>query len=108
MTDAPQPEAPRPNPNGCGIYAAITFFLLLALPVLAFVGMRAGACEGGPCHPERVVNTGTAMAWLAAVAVLVGVIVRAMVARRGAPGAPWWAYVLVAAVVVLGFVFVMG
>lgn len=106
MTNTPEP--PKSNPNGCGVSAAIAFFLLLAVPVLIFAGMQGGACEGGPCHPERVVSPGTALAWLAAVAVLVGLLVRVMVARRGAPGAPWWGYVLVAAVVVLGWFFVMG
>ena len=108
MSDAPDSPPPRPNATGCGIFAAIGFFLIAAFPVLIFAGMQGGACEGGPCHPERVVSSETALAWLAVAAVIVGVLVRAIVARRGARGAPWWAYALVAAVVVLGFVFVMG
>ena len=116
----PPPPAPSANPTSCGCYAALALFALAALPALILAGMQGGACEGGPCHPERVVGTGTVLFWLAAAAALVGLAVRALVAaRQRAAGdgaaerrrSPAWAWTTVAAAALAALallVFAMG
>ena len=117
MTDAPDPESRKPGANGCGCFAAIAFFVLAAFPALIFAGMQGGSCEGGPCHPERVVSASTALAWLAGAAALFGLAVRAFVGwaqkRGGGEGGrpPAWAAVVAAAIgllVLLAYFVVIG
>jgi hypothetical protein len=76
--------------KGCGCLAALTFLIVVGVPVLFMFSFGLSPCKDGPCDPDGARNLGAAAAILLALAALLGLAVWRLVnwrsARRAAPG----------------------
>lgn len=67
--------------KGCGFLAAVTFLMIVGLPVLFVLSFGMSPCQDGPCNPEGASDFGVAAGVLLLLAVLIGVGCWRLIAR---------------------------